>query len=47
MYDPWTELKWWGRGYRWEGEAGQRGIKVRKWDNCSSIINKMYLKKLN
>ena len=26
--------------------GGQRGIKGRKkWDNCNSIINKMYLKK--
>ena len=28
-----------GRGY-----AGQRGIKGRKWYNCNSIINKIYLK---
>ena len=25
--------------------AGRRGIKGRKWDNCNSIINKIYLKK--
>ena len=24
--------------------GGQRGIKGRKWDNCNSIINKIYLK---
>ena len=30
-----------------EGDARQRGIKWRKkkWDNCNSIINKIYLKK--
>ena len=43
MYDPWTwtkEEEWW-----WGG-TGQRGIKGRKkWDNCNSIINKIYLKK--
>ena len=28
------------------GGAGQRGIKERKkWDNCNSIINKIYFKK--
>ena len=28
------------------GGAGQRGIKGReKWDNCNSIINKIYFKK--
>ena len=26
------------------GYAGQRGIKGGKWDNCNSIINKIYLK---
>ena len=26
---------WWG--------SGQRGIKGEKWDNCNSIINKIYL----
>ena len=25
--------------------AGWRGIKGEKWDNCNSIINKVYLKK--
>ena len=29
-----------GRGF-----AGQRGIKRRKWDNCNSIITKMFKKK--
>ena len=29
------------------GVAGQRGIKGEKWDNCNSIINKIYLKKEN
>ena len=27
------------------GDAGQRGIKGGKWDNCNSIINKIYFKK--
>ena len=26
------------------GCAGWRGIKGGKWDNCNSIINKIYLK---
>ena len=39
------ELKGENAGGR--GCAGQRRIKGGKWDNCSSIINKMYLKKLN
>ena len=32
--------------YWWEGDAEQRGIKGRekKWDNCNSIINKIYIK---
>ena len=30
----------------WERDAGQRGIKGRKiWDNCNSIINKIYFLK--
>ena len=38
------ELRW-GNAGRWSG-AGQRGIKGRKkWDNCNSIINKIYFKK--
>ena len=38
------ELRGWNAGGR--GSAGQKGIKERKeWDNCKSIINKMYLKK--
>ena len=37
-----------GHELRWGGEcggrgcAGWRGIKQGKWDNCSSIINKIY-----
>ena len=27
------------------GCAGQRGVKRGKWDNCNSIINKIYLKR--
>ena len=38
------ELRW--GDYRWEGGAGWRGIKERKkWDNCNSIINKIYFVK--
>ena len=33
-----------GRGMLGEGGAGQREIKGRKkWDNCNSIISKMYI----
>ena len=28
-----------------KGCAGQRGVKGGKWDNCNSIINKIYFKK--
>ena len=28
-----------------KGGAGWRGVKEGKWDNCNSIINKIYLKK--
>ena len=35
----------WGKGDG-RGDAGQRGIKGRKkWDNCNSLINKIYFKK--
>ena len=27
--------------------AGHRGIKEGKWDNCNSVINKIYFKKFN
>ena len=27
--------------------AGRRGIEEGKWDNCNSIINKIYLKNLS
>ena len=37
------ELKGGNAGGR--GCTGQRGIKVGKWDNFNSIINKIYLKK--
>ena len=33
------------RGGMWEGEGGQDGVKGGKWDNCNSIINKIYFKK--
>ena len=30
----------------WEGGGGHDGVKGgRKWDNCNSIINKIYFKK--
>ena len=35
------ELRWENAGGR--GGTGKRGIKERKkWDNCNSIINKIY-----
>ena len=37
------ELRWWNAGE--SDGAGWRGIKGRKkWDNCNSIINKIYFK---
>ena len=34
-----------GEGW-WEGGRGKTGIKERrKWNNCNSIINEIYLKK--
>ena len=36
------ELK--GENVGGRGCPGQRGIKGGKWDNCNSIINKIYLK---
>ena len=44
MYDHGHELKV-GEGQNaGEGGAGWRGIKGRwKWDNCNSIINKIYM----
>ena len=36
------ELRWGNTGGM--GGAWQRGIKGKKWDNCTSIINKIYLK---
>ena len=37
------ELKGGNMGRR--GCAGQREIKEGKWDNCNSIVNKIYFKK--
>ena len=34
------------RGGMWEGGGVQDGVKRGKWDNCNSIINKIYLKKI-
>ena len=45
MHDPWTWTKsgecWWDGGYRAEGNKGEK----KKWDNCKSIIHKIYFKK--
>ena len=39
------ELRWGNDGGK--GGIEQRGIKGRKeWDNCNSIVNKIYFKKL-
>ena len=37
------EQKWGNAGGK--GCAGWRGIKGGKWDNCNSIINKIYVLK--
>ena len=38
------ELRWGDAGGR--GSAGLMGIKGKKrWDNCNSVINKIYFKK--
>ena len=29
------------------GCAGKKGVQGGKWDNCNSLINKIYLKKKN
>ena len=44
MYNPWTQTK---RGECWrEGGCIAEGDKgEKKWDNCNSIINKIYLKR--
>ena len=42
MYTHGHELRLGNEGGR--GFVGWRGIKSRKWDNCNSIINKIYLK---
>ena len=43
MHYPWTGAK--GGGLP-EGRGGprQRGAKGENWDNCNSLINKIYLK---
>ena len=44
MHDPGHELS--GGMLGRSGVTGHRGIKGRKkWDNCNSIINKIYLRK--
>ena len=44
MYDPWTRTKgrgsWREWGYWAKGDKGEK----KEWDNCNSIINKIYLK---
>ena len=41
MYNPWTWTK--GRNAGGLGGKGQGG-KAENWENCNSIINKIYLK---
>ena len=41
MHDPWTLTK--GRIAGGKGGVGG-GAKGENWDNCNSIINKVYLK---
>ena len=36
-----------GRDVGGRGCAGWSGVKRGKWDNCNSIINKIYLKHKN
>ena len=38
------ELSWEGGIGSWRQDTGWRGENGGKWDNCNSIINKMYLK---
>ena len=40
------ELRWGVQNVGGKGCAGLRGIKGGKWDNCNSIVNKMYFKKI-
>ena len=50
MYDPGTLTKGGVGGWNAGGKrgAGRRGIKGRKkWDNCNSIMNKIYIKNEN
>ena len=44
MYDHGHELR--DRGMQVERGCKVEGNKREKWDNCNSIINKIYLKKL-
>ena len=39
------ELRGAGRNAGGLGAAGRKGYKGKKWGNCNSIINKIYLKK--
>ena len=49
MHDPWTRPKV-GKGGREGGREGYQtegGKGEKNWDNCNSIINKIYLKEGN
>ena len=39
------ERSWGGGKSGWEGVCRTEGNKGGEWDNCNSIINKIYLKK--
>ena len=47
MYDPWTWTIGGNVGGGGRGCAGWSGVKGGKWDNCNSIINKIYFLKRN
>ena len=47
LHVPWTQTKRGDAGGR-GGDAGRKGERGEKnWDNCNSIINKIYFKKEN
>ena len=39
------EHELWGGGM-WVGGGGQDRVKGGKWDNCNSVINKIFFKKI-
>ena len=40
MHDPWTQTK--GRIAGGKGDIRKRGAKGNNWDNCNSMMNKIY-----